>query len=99
MILMVDYDDAILANEEENVHLNSHLFDREDAIAIRRLDWTKHNYFLKHNNKNESWESANTEYGKGKYCWSREDLQELGNVQILLAADGTDLPSLLMATT
>ncbi|XVF86601.1 hypothetical protein PTKIN_Ptkin18bG0055500 [Pterospermum kingtungense] len=76
-IFLTDHGDEILANCVKNVQLNSGVFNCEDVVYVRELDW------LQPWPPKLSLDLASQE----RFSWSSSELEEVRKAALLLAAD------------
>nr|XP_016485476.1 PREDICTED: methyltransferase-like protein 22 [Nicotiana tabacum] len=76
-VFITDRGDEVLENCEKNVDLNDEIFHGKASVHVRELDWK------------DSWppQEAKTSPSKGRYSWTRSEIEELKKASLLLAAD------------
>ncbi|XP_047332489.1 methyltransferase-like protein 22 [Impatiens glandulifera] len=75
-IYLTDYDDEILDNCIDNVHLNSRLFHCNASVYVRKLDWRN------------SWPpKVENVPSQERYIWTSSEVDEVESAPLIVAAD------------
>jgi len=91
---ITDYDSEILQNCNRNVKVNSHLFYHDSVVKVRRFDWLDPLQKLIFCDIDKYKEITSQKNKMTEFDWTEEDLQELQQVSIVLAADVIYSPEL-----
>ncbi|KAK9839110.1 hypothetical protein WJX74_009735 [Apatococcus lobatus] len=87
LTFLTDADTAVLQQLQANASLNRHLYDNAESLRVRRLDWSCGLPAQERQNLAASDASPQQHRNGDLLSWTEEDISELKQVQVLLAAD------------